>query len=164
MSQADVKEDGAVNSLVKPLRLARGTSVTTDMAKTRRFHEEFLGLECVEYAPGAMLTRDFGEKPGGRLDGGDYWVLDTRLVDRIEQPQCAWNHWGIDVGTPAEVDEAHRVANEQKDYYGLDVIEEVRNQHGSYSFYFSDVMGNWWEVQCPMRSAEQLAEARQAFL
>ncbi|WP_293882384.1 VOC family protein [Sphingomonas sp.] len=148
---------------INPIRLGRGTSASIDLELTRRFHEEFLGLQCVRYAHDGLLTRDLGHKTGGRLDGGDYWVLDTRLVETIETPQCVWNHWGVDVDTREEVEQAHRIATERKQYFGIDEVQDIRNQHGSYSFYFSDVMSNWWEIQFLMRSQEEIDRWRQTF-
>ena len=35
-----------------------GTMVSSDLARARRFYEDFLGFECVRHAPGRMLLRD----------------------------------------------------------------------------------------------------------
>ncbi|MDP6174642.1 MAG: hypothetical protein QGF09_10780, partial [Rhodospirillales bacterium] len=42
---------------------------------------------------------------------------------------------------------AHDMAEKHKDYYGIDLVQRVSDQHGVYAFYFKDVDGHWWEVE-----------------
>ena len=44
-------------SVVKPYVLSHGTLECYSLAKSRRFYEEFLGLECVRHAKPAMVLR-----------------------------------------------------------------------------------------------------------
>src|SRR3546814_13944534 len=52
------------------------------------------------------------------------------------RPNTIANHWGLDVRTKEEVDEAHAKLTEVKDQYGIKTIMHVQMQHGVYSFYF----------------------------
>ncbi len=44
------------NSIIKPYVLGHGTLECFSLAESRRFYEEFLGLECVRHAAHAALT------------------------------------------------------------------------------------------------------------
>ena len=126
----------AVDSIVKPLMLSHGTLECRDLAASRRFYEEFLGLECVRHAPPAMLIRK-----------GGYWCIVCIGLGKMPEGTQLMNHWGVDVATKEEVDAAHKKAHELKDTYGIRAITKPSDQHGVYSFYMQDLDGNWWEIQ-----------------
>lgn len=123
-----------------------------------------MGLECVRYHAQGLMTRDFGQAPGGRLDGGDYWVLDTRLVTEIATPQGVFNHWGLDLSERLEVEVAYAAAIKFSDYFGLASIGKLQVQHGAYSFYFSDIFHNWWEIGCHHWDTEERESQRVRFM
>jgi hypothetical protein len=56
------------------------------------------------------------------------------------------NHNGLDVASREEVDACHRVLDAGKAQFGIQKITRPADQHGTYSFYFSDVDENWWEI------------------
>ena len=72
MSAPAVMEAKTAGSHVKPTMLISGTFVTRDLARTRRMCEDLLGLECVEPEKGALLIRERGHEPGGKLAGQPY--------------------------------------------------------------------------------------------
>lgn len=123
--------------LNQPTMLSHGTLACRNLAASRRFYEEFLGLDCVEHVPGrAMMIRL-----------GGYWSVVCLQSPREQQLQV-WNHWGLDVASREEVDRAHALALTHKDSYGIRRVLPVREAHGDYSFYMEDLDGNWWEFQC----------------
>ena len=63
------------------------------------------------------------------------------------KPVNLLNHWGVDVGSRAEVDRCWKAANDLKDKYGIRKVLPIADQHGVYSFYLVDLDHNWWEVQ-----------------
>ena len=136
-----------VEPVLKPLILSRGTIVVQDLQRARRFYEEFLGLECVEYAPGAMLARDRDPKVLRQRRGNAYWVIDVRQQTGPWQTNL-FKHWGIDVASIAQVDRAHAYAAANKERLGIKTLRKPRIQHGTYAFYLEDEDGNWWEVEC----------------
>jgi catechol 2,3-dioxygenase-like lactoylglutathione lyase family enzyme len=132
---------------LKPKIVSRGTIVSHDLERARRFYEEFLGLECVEYAPGAMLVRDHDPLGLRQRAGKPYWVMDVR------ERKGEWNtnlfkHWGIDVTSNEQVDRVQAYAVANKERLRLKTVRKPRLQHGTYSFYLEDEDGNWWEVEC----------------
>ena len=135
-SQSPPPTKRVVDPVVKPTVLSHGTLECRDLAASRRFYEEFLGLECVRHAPPAMLIRK-----------GGYWCIVCIGLGKMPEGTQLMNHWGIDVATAEEVDAAHKKAHELKDVYGIRAITKPSDQHGVYSFYMQDLDGNWWEIQ-----------------
>ncbi len=131
-------------SMVKPTTFSHGTLECRNLKESRRFYEEFLGMETVRHVePAVMMTRVKG--------GKGCTVVCVEVGDRVRE-QRYFNHWGIDVATKEEVDDAHAKAIEHQEKYGLQKIQDAKMTHGDYSFYFMDRDGNWWEIQCIMDS------------
>jgi catechol 2,3-dioxygenase-like lactoylglutathione lyase family enzyme len=132
---------------VKPNMLISGTFVTRDIARTRRMCEDLLGLECVAPDKGVLLIREPGHRPGEKLAGEPYWVLEAHEVATVEVPQEMLNHWGVFVPSQAAVDAAYEKVNAQQKEFSLGRVQKPRFRHGSYAFYFVDADSNWWEVE-----------------
>lgn len=120
--------------LLKTRFLSHGTLECRDLAATRRFYEEVLGLEVAQQALGSLFIRLGGlhcyavvETPGGS---------DMPLM----------NHNGIDMESEEEVRAAHEKLQAVKDEYGIRKLTKPVRQHGTYSFYLQDLDGNWWEI------------------
>ena len=126
---------GVKTPIVPSTKLSHGTLMCQDMAKSRKFYTEFLGLEVVRHAPPAMMFR---------LGTGMHVVAvqSKKLAD-----MHVLHHWGVDVETMEEVDEAHANALKHQDEFGIKRVMNITNQHGVYSFYLQDLDQNWWEVQ-----------------
>jgi catechol 2,3-dioxygenase-like lactoylglutathione lyase family enzyme len=114
--------------------LSHGTLESRDLAFSRRFYEEFLGLEVVQTSPISLLIRLGGP--------------NTIAVVFTKQPHemNLLNHNGLDVKTQAEVDEAHRIVTEAAEQWRLKKITKPHLQHGTYSFFFRDADNNCWEI------------------
>jgi catechol 2,3-dioxygenase-like lactoylglutathione lyase family enzyme len=122
--------------VVKPTHLSHGTLACRDLAASRRFYEEFLGLEVVRHARPAMMLR---------LNSSMY-VVCVSIGENVPQTHLM-NHWGVNVSSREEVDRAHEAAHRLKDAYGIQKIKAVRDFHGAYGFYLQDRDNNWWEIQ-----------------
>jgi catechol 2,3-dioxygenase-like lactoylglutathione lyase family enzyme len=114
--------------------LSHGTLESRDLALSRRFYEEFLGLEVVQTSPISLLVRLGGPNT--------IEVVYSKHVGEMN----LLNHNGLDVRTQEEVDEAYRIATAQADKWKLQKITKPHLQHGTYSFFFWDGDGNCWEV------------------
>lgn len=126
----------SVEPIVKPRTLSHGTMEVYKLSESRRFYEEFLGLETSRHSVGAMAVRCSSSSHVIAIESGD------KL-----RPVHVYNHWGLDLESIEAVDEAHRAAHEFKDKYGIRTIWNPVFQHGIYSFYFEDLDHNWWEYQ-----------------
>jgi catechol 2,3-dioxygenase-like lactoylglutathione lyase family enzyme len=114
--------------------LSHGTLESRDLEFTRKFYEEFLGLEVHRTSPVSLMVRLGGQHV--------YAVVQSKRGG--EMPFL--NHNGLDVETREEVDEAYRIACEQAATWGLQKISKPVVQHGTYSFYFWDADNNCWEI------------------
>ncbi len=142
MSQVELARRKA-ESVVKPMLLSHGTLMCKDLAQSRRFYEEFLGLEVVRHARPAMMLR---------LKSGMY-VVAVCIGERVPN-QHVLTHWGLNVATREEVDRAHAEAHRLKEKYGIQKINKVLDRHGAYGFYFQDLDNNWWEIQYEPRAID----------
>lgn len=114
--------------------LSHGTLDSRDLDFSRKFYEEFLGLQVVQTSKISLLIRL----------GGDHViaVVKSKKVGEMN----LLNHNGLDVKTKEEVDAAHRIATEQAATWKLTKISKPLLQHGTYSFYFWDADDNCWEI------------------
>lgn len=128
-------------------KLLAGTMVSTDLDAARAFYEGFLGLDCVRYAQDGLFIRDQVSKAEMEAGGEDFFVIDVRLVDVVENPQRMLHHWGVDVVSAEEVDRIHALAKARTEEFGLKKLLPVSDVHGAHSFYFADRDMNWWEIE-----------------
>ena len=124
------------SSVIKPYVMSHGTLDCRDLKASRRFYEEFLGLECVRHSKPAIAIRC----------GVKFHIFCVEVGENIH-PVNLLNHWGIDVAAKEDVDDAFENAKKLKDKYGIRQITPPSLQHGVYSFYLEDLDHNWWEVQ-----------------
>ena len=114
--------------------LSHGTLESRDLAFSRRFYEEFLGLEIVQTSPISLLIR---------LGGPNTIAV---VYSKQAHEMNLLNHNGLDVSSREEVDEAHRIVCADADKWRLKKITKPHLQHGTYSFFFWDADDNCWEI------------------
>ena len=134
--QDGIAEPRNDRALVKAFVLSHGTMEVYSLKESRKFYEEFLGLECVRHAKPAIAVRC----------GLKFHIIAVEAGAALK-PVNVLNHWGIDVGSREEVDAAHASALEHKEKYKIRQVLPVVMQHGVYSFYMEDLDHNWWEIQ-----------------
>jgi catechol-2,3-dioxygenase len=125
-----------VKPLNNPKVLSHGTLECHDLAASRRFYEDFLGLECVRHSKITMLLRK-----------GGYWGVVCAQVGKKVRPVGVFNHWGMDMKSKAAVDRARVLALKHKAEYGIRKVMKITEMHGTYAFYIQDLDGNYWEFQ-----------------
>lgn len=121
---------------LRPLKLSHGTLTCRDLDVSRRFYEDFLGLECVRHQRQAMVV----------THGREWAIVCVQIGEKVEA-RPVLHHFGIDVESDEEVDRAHALATARRDDWELRRIQPVAHQHGTYAFYLQDRDYNWWEVQ-----------------
>jgi catechol 2,3-dioxygenase-like lactoylglutathione lyase family enzyme len=124
------------NSVVKPVLLTHGTLECRNLKETRRFFEEFLGLECVRHNPEAMHARC----------GMKFSIVCLQVKEPVNTLSIL-NHWGLDVESREAVDAAYKAAVEMKDKYRIGKLTQPTLRHGIYSFYLEDLDGTYWEIE-----------------
>lgn len=130
---ADAKTE---KSIVKPFVLSHGTMEVYSLKESRKFYEEFLGLECVRHAKPGMAVRC----------GLKFHIIAVEVGEGVH-PVNVLNHWGMDVATKEQVDEAYAAALKYQEKYKIRQVLKPVMQHGVYSFYMEDLDHNWWEIQ-----------------
>ena len=136
MIQDGIADPKNENAHIKAFVLSHGTMEVYNLKESRKFYEEFLGLECVRHAKPAVVVR-LGLK---------FHIVAVEVGANVH-PVNVLNHWGVDVGSKEEVDAAHAKALEHKEKYKIRQVLPVVMQHGVYSFYMEDLDHNWWEIQ-----------------
>lgn len=114
--------------------LSHGTLESQDLAFSRKFYEEFLGLEVVQTSQISLMVRLGGKH--------SIAVVYTKRPSEMG----LLNHNGLDVETQEEVDAAYRTVVAEADKWKLHKITRPVLQHGTYSFYFWDADQNCWEI------------------
>jgi len=120
--------------VIKSRFLSHGTLGSKDLAASRKFYEEFLGLQVVQTSKISLMIRLGGEHV--------YAVVQNKKLG--EMPRI--NHNGIDVASDEDVDAAYRAVLDGQEEWGLYNASEPVEQHGTYSFHFWDADGNTWEI------------------
>ena len=131
-----IAEAKTERSIVKPFVLSHGTMEVYSLKESRRFYEEFLGLECVRHAKPAIVVRC----------GLKFHIVAVEVGAAVH-PVNVLNHWGVDVSSKDEVDAAYDNALKYQAKYKIRQVLKPVMQHGVYSFYLEDLDHNWWEIQ-----------------
>jgi len=128
--------EAAKEPVLKLKFLSHGTLEAIDLDKSRKFYEEFLGLDVVRTSQVSLMIR-LGN-------------TNTIAVVRNErkQPMPLLNHNGLDVSTREEVDKCHEIVTAEKGKWGIKKVTRPADQHGTRSFYLLDLDDNWWEILC----------------
>jgi len=129
--------DKNIDPVLKLDFLSHGTLEIDDVEASRKFYEEFLGLECVRTSPISLMFRLGGTHSYAAVKRGG---KKTRMGLLF--------HNGLDVASDEEVDKCNQLCVEQAEKWGMTQVTKPILQHGTYSFYFWDLDGNSWEILC----------------
>jgi catechol 2,3-dioxygenase-like lactoylglutathione lyase family enzyme len=122
--------------LVKPELLSHGTIECSDLAATRRFLTEFLGIDVVRPLPEAQYL----------WKGGPWSVVCVCVPDSEAKEQGPQNRFKLSVPRASDVDAAHAAALAQQSTYGIRKVEPVEENAGVRSFKLQDLNKHWWEI------------------
>ena len=114
--------------------LSHGTLGCHDLLESRRFYEEFLGLETTQTSPISLMIRL----------GTEHVYAVVQIKNKEKMPRHYHN--GLDVETVEEVDQAYETVLAEAEKWKLTDITRPVEQHGTYSFKFWDMDGNCWEI------------------
>jgi len=126
----------AVEPLVKNELFSHGTYECSDLASTRHFLVDFLGLDIVRPLKEAQYM----------WKGGAWSVVCVRVEDGDAKEQGTQNHFKLSVASEAEVDAAHAAALAHKDEYGIKRVLDVETTNGRRAFKLLDLNNTWWEI------------------
>lgn len=115
---------------------SHGTYECSDMAATRRFLTNFLGLDIVRPLPEAQYM----------WKGGPWSVICVRVEDGEAKQQGPQNHFKLSVANDGDVDAAHTAALAHKDEFGIKRVLDVKKSDGHCAFRLLDLNNTWWEI------------------
>ena len=121
--------------LVEPHMLSHGTVECQDMVKTRRFYEEFLGIDVIKPLPEAQY-----------MWRGGPWTVVCVHVEGEPKDQGPENRFEIALGSAAEVDAAYQSALAQQAEFEMKTIQKPTERNGIKSFLLQDQDSCWWEI------------------
>src|SRR5215469_10784582 len=105
--------DGEAGKRVEPALklkfLSHGTLESVDLDFTRRFYEEFLGLEVVRASNISLWCRL----------GGNHTYVVVQVKPERKTPMPFLFHNGLDVETEDDVDECHRIVVREAEKWKL---------------------------------------------
>ena len=126
----------AVTPLIETNFFSHGTVECTDMAATRKFLVDFLGLDIIRPLKEAQYM----------WKGGPWTIVCVNIQDGEPKEQGTQNHFKLTVGSDAEVDSAHDAALSLKDEYGIKQVLGVEKSGGHRTFKLLDLNNTWWEI------------------
>src|ERR1700680_2470058 len=116
--------------------LSHGTLESIDLEFTRRFYEEFLGLEVIKVSNVSLWCR---------LGGNHIMGVGVVKPER-KLPMPFLYHNGLDVETEEDVDECHKLVVRDAEKWKLQKTSKPGVQPGTYSFFFVFSERNYWEI------------------
>ena len=129
-----------MNSLLNLPFLSHGHATLTDVDASARFYSEFLGFEVVKTSPKTLVAR---------LGSNTVVVgvtLGQRVLDKIQRTWLENAHFGLDVWSQDQVVEAHALALEYKNEFGIRRVGDISEADGGKRFLIVDLDGNFWEI------------------
>jgi catechol 2,3-dioxygenase-like lactoylglutathione lyase family enzyme len=121
-------------AVLNPRFLSHGTLESRDLERSRKFYEDFLGLEVIRTSDRSLMIRL----------GGEHVYAVVYNPKKPEMPVL--NHNGLDVPSREEVDRCHEIAVAEQEKWGIKKITRPVDAHGTYGFYIADPDDNWWEI------------------
>ena len=110
-----------VTPLIESNFFSHGTVECTDMAATRRFLVDFLGLDIMRPVKEAQYM----------WKGGPWVIVCVNIQDGEPKEQGPQNHFKLSVASDAEVDAAHAAALRLKDDYGIKQVQGIEQVTGT---------------------------------
>ncbi|HEX7784439.1 MAG TPA: VOC family protein [Sphingobium sp.] len=115
--------------------LSHGTIEVRDLAATRRFFENFLGLKVIQPLPVAIYA-----------DGGGGWQLVCVRSGLKMKKQSRHNRFCLHVESEAMVKQAQVAAEQLRDQYDIREVGPIEQVDGAIRFILQDLNNVWWEI------------------
>ena len=126
----------ATAPLIKNELFSHGTYECNDMAATRRFLVDFLGLDIVRPLPEAQYM----------WKGGPWSVICVCVKDGDAKEQSTQNHFKLSVASDADVGASRAAALSHQHEYGIKRVLDLETSNGHRAFKMLDLNNTWWEI------------------
>jgi catechol 2,3-dioxygenase-like lactoylglutathione lyase family enzyme len=124
-------------SVIQPTGLVHGHSECRDLDETIPVLSHVLALELIDRGDGEAVLKH--PNTGWRL------ILHESGPEGPDKPER--NHYGVRVSNNQEVDNAYQYLLAQKEKLGLKKVVKRKERDGSYSMFFVEPGGNYWEIE-----------------
>ena len=127
----------SIRSVIQPTGLVHGHTEVRFLDETIPVLSRVLALELIE-------RRDY-EAVMKHPNTGWKLILHEGGADVKDKPER--NHYGVRVSNNLEVDRAYQFLLGEKDKLGLKKVVKRKERDGSYSMFFVEPGGNYWEIE-----------------
>ena len=127
----------AVNSVIQPTGLIHGHSECCYLDETLPVLTQVLALDLIDRSDGQAILKH--PNTGWKL------ILHEGGADVKDKPER--NHYGVRVSNNQEVDNAYQYLLANKEKLGLKKVVKRKERDGSYSMFFVEPGGNYWEIE-----------------
>ena len=126
-----------LNSVIRPTGLIHGHSECRYLDETIPVLTQVLALDLIERADGQAVLKH--PNTGWKL------ILHEGGAEVKDKPER--NHYGVRVSNNEEVDRAYQYLLANKERLGLKKVVKRKERDGSYSMFFVEPGGNYWEIE-----------------
>jgi catechol-2,3-dioxygenase len=127
----------AAQSVIQPTGLVHGHSECRYLDETVPVLTQVVALELIE--------RDHGQAVLKHPNTGWKLILHEGGAAVKDKPER--NHYGVRVSNNHEVDNAYQFLLANKEKLGLKKVVKRKERDGSYSMFFVEPGGNYWEIE-----------------
>jgi catechol 2,3-dioxygenase-like lactoylglutathione lyase family enzyme len=127
----------SMNSVIHPTGLIHGHSECRYLDETIPVLTQVLALDLIE--------RDGGQAILKHPNTGWKLILHEGGAEVKDKPER--NHYGVRVSNNREVDNAYQYLLTNKEKLGLKKVVKRKERDGSYSMFFVEPGGNYWEIE-----------------
>jgi catechol 2,3-dioxygenase-like lactoylglutathione lyase family enzyme len=126
-----------VNPVIQPTGLVHGHSECRYLDETIPVLTQVLALDLIERQNGQAILQH--PNTGWKL------ILHEGGAEVKDKPER--NHYGVRVSNNQEVDNAYQYLLANKEKLGLKKVVKRKERDGSYSMFFMEPGGNYWEIE-----------------
>lgn len=126
-----------VNPVIQPTGLVHGHSECRYLDETIPVLTQVLALDLIERQNGQAILQH--PNTGWKL------ILHEGGAEVKDKPER--NHYGVRVSNNQEVDNAYQYLLANKEKLGLKKVVKRKERDGSYSMFFVEPGGNYWEIE-----------------
>jgi catechol 2,3-dioxygenase-like lactoylglutathione lyase family enzyme len=127
----------STQSVIKPTGLVHGHTEVRFLDETIPVLSAVLALELIERRDGEAVMKH--PNTGWKL------ILHEGGAEVKDKPER--NHYGVRVSNNQEVDRAYQFLLSKKETLGLKKVVKRKERDGSYSMFFVEPGGNYWEIE-----------------
>ncbi len=124
-----------MTALVNTEQLSHGTIECNDIAATRHFLSNFLGIDVVRPLPEAQY-----------MWKGGPWSVVCVCVEGEQKDQGPQNRFRLAVASDSEVEAAHAAAKQHAAEFGIKMVQDISSNDGVRAFLLQDMNFVWWEI------------------